>query len=414
MPKLKLTDRFCMGATSVGSSQTDYFDEQATGLSLRVMASGKKVWNYNYTSPVSKKRGRIKLGEYTTKGGMSLETARLKAALERGKLIDGVDPAVSRREAESASLREQTVQTLVQDYMQRHVALHELRSGKQIEARFNRNVIPLIGKVRLSALHRRDVVRVVNAVVGRGSLTEANRTFDNLRALIRWAVGQGVLDVNIMDAMPRPAKTQTRDRVLNADEIVAVFNGHHSLKTSENVIDIIHLLFATGCRAAEIGELEKSEVDLENRVINLPARRVKNGRNFSVPLTDSAIQILSKAVERNPGHWVFPNRAHTGGTNSDVIAKAINRMRDRIGVVDWTAHDIRRTWATLAGELGVLPHVIAASLNHVSVNSGVTFAHYLKHDYMKERRKAHALVEAHINGMRLGVDNVISFGGSNG
>ena len=33
---------------------------------------------------------------------------------------------------------------------------------------------------------------------------------------------------------------------------------------------------------------------------------------------------------------------------------------------DWTLHDLRRTAATMMAELGVLPHIIEAILNHIS------------------------------------------------
>jgi integrase len=34
--------------------------------------------------------------------------------------------------------------------------------------------------------------------------------------------------------------------------------------------------------------------------------------------------------------------------------------------VDWTLHDLRRTFATRLAELGVAPHVIERLLNHVT------------------------------------------------
>jgi integrase len=402
-----LTDAFIRGANSGDAAQVEYFDSQVKGLSIRITSKGKKVWSLFYTSPATGKRRRMKLGEYVYPNGMSLSAARAKAVIERGNIGEGKDPAQVKVDAAAAASREQTVQSLIDDYLQRYVAVRRLRSGDQTAARLARNVSPLIGGIKLSALHRRDIVRVVNEVVGRGSLTEANRTFDNLRAMVRWAVGQGILDSNIMDAMARPAKSNTRDRVLSGDEIQKILRGHSSLRTSSNVLDIIELLFATACRAAEIGELERNEVDLEAGLIRLPGRRVKNGRDFDIPITEKAEKVLRRALARNTGKWVFPNKENSGGTDSGVIGRAINRMRDRIDVQDFTAHDIRRSWATMAAELGVAPHVIAAALNHVSVNSGVTFASYLKHDYMKERRQAHALVESRIHALMAGTDNIV-------
>jgi integrase len=41
-------------------------------------------------------------------------------------------------------------------------------------------------------------------------------------------------------------------------------------------------------------------------------------------------------------------------------------LDQRIGIAEWTLHDLRRTTATMMAELGVLPHVIETALNHVS------------------------------------------------
>jgi hypothetical protein len=42
-------------------------------------------------------------------------------------------------------------------------------------------------------------------------------------------------------------------------------------------------------------------------------------------------------------------------------------MRD--GSSTWHRHDLRRTGATMLGELGILPDIVDAALNHVSIRS---------------------------------------------
>ena len=41
-------------------------------------------------------------------------------------------------------------------------------------------------------------------------------------------------------------------------------------------------------------------------------------------------------------------------------------LDQRVGIAAWRIHDLRRTCATYMGDLGVLPHVIEQTLNHVS------------------------------------------------
>jgi integrase len=46
--------------------------------------------------------------------------------------------------------------------------------------------------------------------------------------------------------------------------------------------------------------------------------------------------------------------------------KAKARLDKRLRIAPWRLHDLRRTCATQMAEIGVLPHVIEAALNHVS------------------------------------------------
>jgi hypothetical protein len=48
-----------------------------------------------------------------------------------------------------------------------------------------KNVVPLIGGIGIAQLHRRDVRRCVDAVLGRGREVEAARVFEDVRALLR-------------------------------------------------------------------------------------------------------------------------------------------------------------------------------------------------------------------------------------
>ncbi|WP_287184350.1 thermonuclease family protein [Mesorhizobium sp.] len=50
-------------------------------------------------------------------------------------------------------------------------------------------------------------------------ISEANRVFEDVRAMVRWARGRGDLDSNLVEGMRRPTETTERDRVLSAGEI---------------------------------------------------------------------------------------------------------------------------------------------------------------------------------------------------
>ena len=80
MPRRMLTDRFCASAKPRdGDVQTDYFDEEVAGLSLRV-SGGRKAWSYVFTW--GGRRVRMTLGTYSA---TSLAAARGRANVARGR-----------------------------------------------------------------------------------------------------------------------------------------------------------------------------------------------------------------------------------------------------------------------------------------------------------------------------------------
>jgi integrase len=81
--------------------------------------------------------------------------------------------------------------------------------------------------------------------------------------------------------------------------------------------------------------------------------------------------------------------AGDGPVDPHAATRALQRARNAIGVPDWRVHDLRRTAATMMGEMGVKPHVISHVLNHISVTRGkVTGKHYNQFTYDPEKREA--------------------------
>jgi len=65
-------------------------------------------------------------------------------------------------------------------------------------------------------------------------------------------------------------------------------------------------------------------------------------------------------------------------------------------------HDMRRTAATRMADLGVLPHVVEAVLNHVSGYKAGVAGVYNRATYAPEKRQALDLWAAHIEALLAG------------
>jgi integrase len=69
---------------------------------------------------------------------------------------------------------------------------------------------------------------------------------------------------------------------------------------------------------------------------------------------------------------------------------ALDKRLNQAGVKvrPWRLHDIRRTVATRLADLGTLPHVIEAILNHVSGHKAGVAGVYNRATYAREKREA--------------------------
>lgn len=434
MPKLELTDRFCQTAKPTTGRQTDFFDTITKGLCLTASSGGTRTFFLHYTRPSDGKRQRMKLGIFPD---IKLGAAREKARTARGDVVDGADP-IAEKKAKEAS---QTVADLVEDYIARHASTK--RSGDEIARRLRKNVsgrdaegksiaeasAGCIGDVRLSELHRRDITKAIDAIKDRGKHTEANRVFEDIRSMVRWARARGDLDENLTEGMKKPSETVERDRVLNADEIKTMWNALANADMRESTRRVIRLCLVTGQRVGEVSGMTRPEIDLEKGQWVIPAARSKNKREHVVPLSDMAVGIirdqiaevdaLSKRKDRDVPTFVFPGPGARATVTGAAIAKAIKREEITkkgattiIGVAPWTCHDLRRTAATHMEEMGVSPFVVGHVLNHVSATrSTITSRVYARYDYLKEKTEALDLWADRLMGIFAGSADIVPIAG---
>jgi integrase len=272
-----------------------------------------------------------------------------------------------------------------------------LRSRDEIERRLRKNVVPIIGAVKLAELRRGDARNVTNAILRRGRKVEATRVFEDLRAMVRWAVENEYLDANPLDGMSKPAEPTTSNRVLSGDEIRILWGGlPKAIPKSVQCQQIIKLCLVTAQRVGEVAGMMRAELDLKAREWRLPGSRTKNGHPHVVPLSDLAIRIIKEAMaDAGKGEPIFP--CGKGSLSPVAVARTIlranetseNRPLGRFGIAPWSAHDLRRTTLTEMARLGIAPIVLGHVANHrTTTRAGVTLAVYSQYTYDKEKRSA--------------------------
>jgi integrase len=190
------------------------------------------------------------------------------------------------------------------------------------------------------------------------------------------------------------AKTAPRTRKLGDGDIgpwlKAVRDLPHTQKRGDGQLaaHFLELMLLTGLRRREAAFLRWADVDL--RRLTLTVRHTKNKTDHTLPITrrvkailEERQQALIAAQDRAKRHPNPTNRAHADDLSEYVIG--LEETRHQIALIEAQtgilvgAHDLRRTWASLADKCGVGGYAIKAALNHATTNE-VTGTHYAQVD----------------------------------
>lgn len=194
------------------------------------------------------------------------------------------------------------------------------------------------------------------------------------------------------DGVPLPTREEARDRVLSDVELVKVIRAARTMAGSYG--DIVEFLALTGQRREEVARSTWDEFDFGRQTWTLPKERAKNGKSHIVHLSDPAIAVLKRSLQR--GSYVFT----MNGSKLFSRFSAAKRKLDAIsGVIGWRLHDLRRTCVSGMARLGIPPHVADKVLNHQAGTISGVAAVYQRHDFMAERQKAVELWGAHVQAL---------------
>jgi integrase len=363
--------------------RTDFWDDGMRGLVLRVSPSGVKSWTAVYTRQSDGKKRRLTLGTFPT---LSLEQARARALGALKAISDGEDPAKAKQDRRSALTTQKLGERFIADY-----AKGQKRTWAEDERILKREVYPYIGGYRAQDLTRRDVLDITDAKKAAGAPVQADRILAVVRKMYNWAAEVEHLKENPLAGIRRVSKPIQRDRVLTVKEVRDICRAMHERPLPTLAGEILLLMFLTGQRSGEVAGMRLGEIRLANRSWVIPKERSKNKRPHLVPLSDAALVAIQPRIEALEAEGAGADAPiFTRGSepvDSRWVAKMV-RTHLAKGFDHWTPHDVRRTVATMMGDIGILPHVVEATLNHVSgFRSGVAGTYNLA-EYANEKRDA--------------------------
>lgn len=384
------------------------------GFGVRVFPSGKRVYYADYRTKAGTRR-RMSLGAH---GKITVDEARKLAITTLGDVIRGEDPA-EERATRRGSLT-------VAELCDRYVAAADkgLIMGKRGKAkkastlyvdkgRIERHIKPLLGKRLVVELSRPDVQRFVRDVqagktavvektgfrgkaVVEGGAGTAARTVGLLGGILTYAVSEGVITANPAAGVKKPAYRK-RTRRLTPEEFgklgLALRTAEETMAERWQAVAGVRLLALTGCRLSEVVKLRWSEVDRA-----VPCLQLEDSKEDASlrPLSAAAVAVLD-GLERSAGSpFVLPAARGSGSFAS--LDDALDRIVERAGLENVTAHTLRHSFSSTAGDLGYGDAAIGQMLGHAGSTITSRYIHLLDKVLLAATDRVSARIAADLDG----------------
>ena len=327
-----------------------HHDGQGHGLYLCVSETGNKTWEQRIT--VNGRRRTLGLGRYPD---VSLKAARQQALRNRLLANDGVDPLAKKRADRPMPTFAEAAEEVIKIRRSKWTA-------KQMERRWRRSLemyaYPELRTLRVCDIEAPHVVAVLKAVHTRAPKLVL-RVGQQISAVLSWAVGCGYRRHNpcgsaleaLLQGGALPAK---RHRALPYQEVAS------ALARVRGATDdwigtrlLFQFLVLTAVRTNEARGAQWSEIDFSTAKWTVPAGRMKERSEHSVPLSSTALGVLrearahhdlAQARQRGENPQLVFVAKRGGESHNNALSKFLKKLQ-----IAASPHGFRssfRTWAT--------------------------------------------------------------------
>ncbi len=330
--------------------------------------------------------------------GLSLGDARKKAGELRLAVRDGADPTADKRTARLKALSAVegvgTFGSIIDAYFTIGNGAG-LKTGKVQQQHLRSFFKSMLARPAID-LRSAEIQLAIDAHPAK---VTAARAAGYISPVIKWASKRDLMSGPFN--LEKPITGAPRQRVLSEAELKKL------LPTLDDTYGRCCLfLLLTAARRSEAADATWDQVDLKKKIWTIPGEGRKDTREqarrkgkpkeaLEIPLSEQAVRILKRQRQLIRAKNENAGVAHLGLKPFDRIftteqgGPLINWSRwlrsnaNKSAVVGWSAHALRRTAATVAGDLGAPPHVISAMLGHSNIG-GQLIAGYNKSRYREE------------------------------
>ena len=346
----------------------------------------------------------------------TLPDARAERDTFQDVLKTGVDPKLERKLVKERTKQQQRDELEAIAKLQARMTVRDLfvswcetdlitrKDKAEVIRMFEKDVLPDIGGLFVEDVRKGHIAQIIAKLKKREVIFLARNLLKLIRQMFRFAVTSDFIEFDPTASLgitKTTTKPTERDRTLSELEIRALARQLPNANLLKSTECAIWIALSTACRIGELSKAKFSDLDIENRCWQIPKENSKNKKAHKIYLSDFALEqfkILTSFATNDT--WLFPNRDRSSHVCEKSITKQVggrqtenilsNRSKDNQALIltggIWTPHDLRRSGATIMGDLGINSDVIDKCLNHTEENK-------MKRTYQHQKledQKAHA------------------------
>lgn len=368
--------------------EKDYSLTDGYGLFLLVLATGVKSWKFNYYRPISNKRTKISIGTYPE---ITLAQARTIRDEYRALLAKGIDPQIHRQEQELIQRQDlsNTFYKVAENWrLKRQNDIEPLTMEKNWQ-RLEKYIFPKLGNYPISSISPFILVETLKPLSASGKSDTLHRLIRLANQILNYAVNTGLLQFNYCEKVGEAfsKKPKQSNPAIHPNELPEFLTVLHNSNRDLITKILIQWELLTMVRPAEAVSVEWSEIDWNEKLWHIPAKKMKKTKKGAndhiVPLSTQSLAILErmKSISSN-ARYVFP---HYSDPNKSMSKETANSAIRKMGYSGrQTAHGLRAVARTFLAENGVSYEVAEACLAHAT-GSEVSLV-YNRTTYLEQRK----------------------------
>ena len=343
-------------------SRVETVDSLRTGLYIQTTKSSSSF--YLRFKNANGKTSHERIGRTSD---ISLSEAREMVKKLKAEIALGNDP-VSERQARRAVI---TLDEFFNEHYTKF-AKPRKRSFKRDEQLYRIRIKPRFGHLRLNEITRHSIFTFQADLLAEGlAPASVNHHIKLLRRMFSISVDFEMLEKNVASKLPMLAEMNQKERYLSEEELARLV---HVLKTDtcRTVGLIVLLLLSTGARVNEALCAKWCDIDRERRIWRIPATNSKSKRLRSVPLSDSAMDVLNQLDTEREFEYVFINRKTQKRYVN--ISKVWHKLRNKAGLPEMRLHDARHFFCGALASSGRTLYEIQVIAGHSDPKTTIRYS----------------------------------------